>query len=151
MPECPLTSRQSSALAVTVHSSLSRQLPATAEAVLPATLSNTLYSETAVAVAVVSESSTLCAVLLWLTAGSSGEGHHVGGHTASTAGMTVLYQGRNVTEGDAPLGDAVTASSTLCTDGSVTSVGYHCVQRGAAGNAHCCCWCYCCYSLCAAR
>jgi heme oxygenase len=83
-------SRRSSALTVTVHSSLSRQLTATAEAV-----SRPLYSKAAetavtvaVAVAVVLESSTLCAVLLWLTAGSSGEGTHVGADS-STAGVTV--------------------------------------------------------------
>jgi hypothetical protein len=35
--------------------------------------------------------------------------------------MTVLYQGLHVTEGDAPLGDAVTVSSALCADGSVGS------------------------------
>jgi hypothetical protein len=84
MPECPLTSRQSSALAVTVHSSLTRQRIATAEAV-----SRPLYSKAAetavtvavavaVTVAIVLESSTLCAALLWLTAGNSGEGHHLG-------------------------------------------------------------------------
>jgi hypothetical protein len=84
---------------------VSGELAAAAEGALAVTVGSTLYSKTAVAVAI--EPPAPGAALLQLTAGKSGEGLRVGADGSGavftgTGDVTVQQGGLTVTDGNAP-------------------------------------------------
>jgi hypothetical protein len=112
---------------------ISEELTAAADAALAVTVGSTLYSKTAVAVAI--ESPAPGAALLQLTAGKSGEGLRVGADGSGAVftgagGVTVQQGGLIVTEGDALLGGNVTVSGALSAHGSVSGAAVTALSGG---------------------
>jgi hypothetical protein len=112
---------------------VSGELAAAAEAALAVTVGSTLYSKTAVAVAI--ESPAPGAALLQLTAGKSGEGLRVGADGSGAVfkgagGVTVQQGGLAVTEGDALLGGNVTVNGALHADGAVSGAAVTALSGG---------------------
>jgi hypothetical protein len=112
---------------------LSGEHTAAAQAALAVTVGSTLYSKTAVAVAI--ESPAPGAALLQLTAGKSGEGLRVGADGSGAVftgagGVTVQQGGLAVIEGDALLAGNVTVSGALRADGSVSGAAVTALSGG---------------------